>query len=114
MSKKVAVWGKDYDLHDDQCYKRPVCPDCKAPFGRSTDGKYYCYECGEEVTISDKDMLEWLKEYEERKVEMHDCTNIFGCGGKGCMEVHYRKSPITKEWRTAWGVCTKCGAKFIV
>ena len=110
----VGIWGSDYDGHEDKIYPCPVCPECKAPLGKhKKTGKYHCYECGREV-ILDENMLNWYKDREGEKVETGDCINLFGCGEKGCMEIHYRKSPVTKEWRTAWGVCKKCGAKFIV
>ena len=125
-----AVWGHDYDLHHDQIYKRPCCPKCLAPIIKNADGKYACVSCGKVCSVDDK-MLEWLKEREDIKVEYVDCHEvkkrkgtmawlksvdsvIMGCGGKKCMKVTYVKDPITLEWRTAMGVCEKCGARFIV
>ena len=111
----AAIWGIDYDGHEDKCYDRPVCPKCKEPFGKYDDGKYYCYACGNEVTVTDPKMIDWLKVHEESKTEMRDCfSEPLGCGGRAFVETTFVRSPITGKWRTACGKCTKCGMSFIV
>lgn len=120
-----AVWGTDYDFIMDECYKCPVCPKCEEPIGKMKDGKYHCFSCGEVVEVVESDMKEYFAEREGEKVEMEDCfpsevkmkngeTVKMGCGGKKCMETHYIKNPVSKEWQTAWGECTRCGRRFIV
>ena len=108
----VAVWGTDYDAHEDACYDRPVCPECKEPFSLSD---HRCFACGRVVYVDDPSMYKWLEEREGSKTEMEDCwPEPMGCGGKACVETHYIKSPVTLDWHVAWGVCKKCGRRFIV
>ncbi len=120
-----AVWGLDYDMHEDKCFKRPCCPDpecMNAPIWKYEDGKYHCFSCQEEVEVDDPEMIEWFSKREETKVEYGDChvvkdkngKVIFGCGGKGCFERHYVRNLITLEWQQAYGGCSKCGTRFIV
>lgn len=117
-----AIWGTDYDMHTDKCYKRPSCPKCEEPIGKYEDGKYRCYSCGEVVDVTDKKMQEWLRVMEETKEEYGDCPRIkskgkllkMGCGGKNCVKKTYVHNPVTLDWQVAWGVCTKCGMRFIV
>lgn len=117
-----AIWGLDYDLHMDKCYKRPCCPECEAPIFKDEKGAYRCVNCQHVIKIIDDDMMTWLKVREETKVELEDCPKITtkdgkhlsGCGGKKCMEVHYRRNPITLEWQQAYGQCRKCETRFIV
>lgn len=121
MKKLIAVWGDDYDGHADKIYRRPVCPECKEPFGIH-DPDHRCFNCGRKITVTDPEMLKWLDERSESKVVMED-DPVFttkdgkvlgGCGGKKCVETHYRINPATKKWEVAWGQCTKCGMRFIV
>ena len=107
-----AIWGEDYDYIMDKCYPTPVCPECEEPIGKKKDGLYHCFSCGKVVEIADEDIKEWFAEREGEKIEMKDC--VLGCGGKKCVETHYVKNPVSKEWQTAWGVCTRCGRRFIV
>lgn len=118
-----AIWGSDYDMHTDKCYECPCCPKCKEPIFLHGD-KYYCVSCGKEVEPTEE-MFIWLSERAEEKTEMEDCfpkeielkdgTKIkMGCGEKKCVEVHYRRNPVTLEWETMGGKCTKCGMSFIV
>jgi len=121
-----AIWELDYDFQDDLTYKRPCCPDCKAPIGKIfEDGKYHCYSCGEIVEVVDPAMQKWLSDREYEKVEIEDCfpdSEIeirgekfkMGCGGKGTVKVKYVKNPITLKWRAAGGKCEKCGMSWIV
>jgi len=120
-----AVWGSDYDYIMDKCYPSPVCPECEEPIGKKKDGLYHCFSCGKVVEVVDADMKEWFAEREGEKVEMEDCfpsevkkkngeTVKMGCGGKKCVETHYIKNPVSKEWQTAYGTCTRCGMRFIV
>ena len=109
--KKTAVWATDYDMHEDKCYERPCCPDCyMVPIGKYKDENYRCYNCGKIVKLRDKAMIDWFADREETKVEMTDC--LLGC--EGTMKTLYIKNPITLKWQKAWGVCKKCGARFIV
>lgn len=117
-----AIWVTDYDLTNDKCYKVPGCPECDEPIGLYEDGKYYCYNCRKEVTVHDPEMVEWFRVRNETKVELQDCevledkngNIICGCGGKNCMEVYYRRNPITLKWQQAFGQCKRCGKRFIV
>ena len=116
-----AKWIRDYDHISDKCYDRPGCPKCEAPVGKDEDEKYHCFSCGKEVEVTDPDMIRWLEERSEEKVEMEDCPEFtttngrtYGCGGKGCVETHYVRNHVTMEWQTAWGECKNCGARFIV
>lgn len=107
-----AVWGSDYDLHNDKCNKCPACPECREPIFLYEDKQYHCVSCGKVVEVEDPKMLKWFEEREGTKTEMEDC--FLGCGGKKCVEVHYRKNRVTLEWQTMGGHCTKCGMKFMV
>ena len=120
-----AIWGTDYDMHEDKCYKCPACPECREPVFLYEDNKYHCVSCGKVVEVKDPKMLKWFEEREGTKIEMEDCFSEevelkngqkikMGCGGKKCVEVHYRKNPVTLEWETMGGHCTKCDMKFIV
>lgn len=118
-----AVWVIDYDFRADKCYNAPGCPECREPIGRMFgDGKYYCFSCGEEVEVTDSEMIEWLNIREETKTEYMDCPKITtidgnhtsGCGGEKCVETHYRRNPVTLEWEVMGGHCSKCGMRFIV
>lgn len=116
-----AIWGTDYDYRTDAIYERPVCPECKEPIGVDEDGKYHCYSCGEVVEVKDQSMIEWLEKRNETKVEYADC-HIFtskngattGCGGKGTVETHYMRNPVTLKWQIMGGRCKKCGMRYIV
>ena len=108
---RKAKWGTEYDMHEDKCYECPQCQDCFAPIHRYEDGKFRCISCREEYELT-PDMIEWYNERDGEKVEMQDC--VLGCGGKACVEQHYVKNPVTLEWQTAWGKCTKCDFRFIV
>lgn len=112
MSKiKKAVWGIDYDYRADECYARPVCPDCEAPFGiHEDDGKYHCYSCGAVITVTDEKMKEWFKEREGVKTEVTTCIH---CGQKTSVDT-FRKNYVTLEWECVGGKCTNCGGWFIV
>lgn len=117
----TAIWGIDYDFRSDKCYKVPSCPECEEPIARYEDGQYHCLNCGEIVELSD-DMLSWFKVREETKIEIQDCpkmttksgVHLSGCGGKNCMEIHYRRNPVTLKWEQAFGFCKECGTRFIV
>lgn len=113
-----ATWILEYDFRTDKCYKRPGCPECEEPIGKDDDGKYRCYSCGAEIS-PDKHMLKWFKKREETKTEIEDCIKckkepVMGCGGKKCVEVHYRRNPVTLQWEVASGKCKQCGRMFIV
>ena len=115
-----AIWGMDYDYRTDRCYNRPMCPECDAPVIRFEDGNYKCVSCKRKIHITDPEMLKWLSEREETKVEMHDCPRIkldngvYGCGEKACVETHFIRNNVTLEWQIAWGECKRCGMRFIV
>ncbi len=115
-----AVWGMDYDHITDKCYNRPVCPECDAPVVRFESGQYKCISCRNPVMVTNLEMLKWLADREEEKVEMQDCPKIeaegcsYGCGGKACVETHYVRNAVTLEWQVAWGECRNCGMRFIV
>ena len=116
-----AIWGTDYDMREDKCYKCPSCPECKEPIFKMDDDKYHCVSCGEIVDIDDPEMKEWVAEREGVKIEYEDCVQFttkdgktIGCGGKGTVETHYMRNPVTKEWQTMGGKCSKCGMSFIV
>lgn len=108
-----AIWGMDYDHITDKCYDRPMCPKCDAPVIRFEDGNHRCLSCQRKVQVTDPDMLKWLADREETKVEMHDCL-ISGCGGKACVETHFIRNHVTLEWQVSWGECKNCGMRFIV
>ena len=109
-----AKWGIDYDMHEDKCYKCPACPECGEPVYLYDDNNYHCVSCGIIVEI-DEEMKGWFAKRSETKIEMGDCfPDGMGCGGKNCVEIHYRRNPVTLEWQTAFGHCTKCDMKFIV
>ena len=118
------TWVTDYDMHEDKCYKRPGCPKCNEPIFRFEDNQFHCASCGD-VFEPDAEMLEWyekreemkmeIEDHPEREIEMKNGEKIkMGCGGKECLEVYYRRNPITLEWITAYGHCNKCGMRFIV
>lgn len=107
-----AIWVMEYDMHTDKCYNTLGCPKCKEPIGRCEDGRFRCFSCGKVVYVKDKTMLDWYNKRSETKTEYEDC--FLGCGGKKCVEVVYRRNPVTMEWQTAGGKCKKCGMRFIV
>ena len=116
----TAIWGKDYDYITDSIYKRPVCPKCREPIYKEVD-RYLCISCGEQVEVTDKEMLDWFGERKEIKFEMHDCPRIpfengeyIGCGSKGTLKVMYVKNNVTLEWQPAMSECSVCGLKSIV
>ena len=117
-----AAWITDYDLHTDKCFKRPGCPECYAPIGKDSDGKYYCFSCGKDFEVEDPEMLKWFEERSETKIVMEDCpkittkdgTHISGCGGKKCVRTLYRKNPVSLKWEVMRGACEQCGMRFIV
>jgi len=117
-----AIWGLDYDMHNDKCYKRPCCPECGEPIFKYGDGTYHCVNCHQVVKIKDEEMKKWLEIREETKIELEDCPKITtkdgrhlsGCGGKKCMEIHYVRNPISLKWQQAYGECRNCGTRFIV
>jgi len=113
MRPMNAAWVTDYDMAEDKCYKAPGCPTCREPIALYEDGKYRCLSCGKVVKPSEE-MLKWFADREGRKTEIQDCPKIIGCGGKKCVEVVYRKNPITLKWEAAGGMCKRCGMKFIV
>lgn len=106
----AAVWGTDYDGHEDKIYRRPVCGKCKEPFGKDEQGVERCYACGRIVDVTDPEMINWLKVRRETKTETMDCWQ---CGGKGTMEINMRRNPVTLEWQGAHGHCNKCGMQWI-
>ena len=120
---KKAKWLTDYDMHNDKCFDRPQCPECHAPIFEHDEGEFRCISCNEQFELDEK-MIEWVRSRQGSKVEMQDChdtpfewkgeTIHTGCGGTKCVEVHYRKNPMTLEWQVAWGECKKCGMRFIV
>jgi hypothetical protein len=114
-----AIWGLDYDYRTDKCYKRPMCPECDAPILKDGD-EYKCISCGQPAEV-EPFMIVWIENRNETKVTMEDCHQFnlpdggkIGCGGKACVETHYVRNPVTLEWQTAWGQCSKCGKRFIV
>lgn len=111
-----AIWGLDYDFHTDKCFNRPSCPECKEPIWKDTDGKYYCVNCGKEISVLDPKMKEWLSLREETKIEYRNCikTKSFGCGGEKCVKTLYVRNKVTLEWQIASGYCEKCGFQYIV
>ena len=115
-----AVWLIDYDYRADKCYDCPCCPECQHPIWKHEDGTYRCPSCGEVIHVTDE-MREWFKVREETKTGYLDCLKLtlpdgmtLGCGGKNCVETHYRRNPVTLEWQTCWGKCVICGNRFIV
>lgn len=111
-----GIWVNEYDFHTDKMYKCPGCPECREPAFRHEDGLFYCASCGIDIEFDDE-MLKWYADREEIKIEMRDCIKLsdtIGCGGKKCMETHYRRNPVTMEWETAGGRCLNCGTRFIV
>lgn len=118
-----AAWIMDYDYMTDKCYQRPGCAECQAPVGfEPDDGQYRCFSCGKALDVSDPEMKQWFADRDGVKVEMQDCQKFedeergisFGCGGKGCVEAHYVRNPVTMKWRLAWSVCRECGQRTIV
>lgn len=105
-----AEWIVEYDLQTDSTYRCPGCVKCYAPVFKMTDGKYRCVSCRERAELDDE-MKAFLEEREETKVEMSGCIS---CGGKMCVEIHYRKNPVTMKWQVAYGGCRACGSRFIV
>lgn len=118
-----AEWISEYDMHTDSAYKCPGCRKCYAPVFKMDDDKYHCCSCGEEAELDD-DMREYFGEREETKTEIQNCDKIewddknghhsIGCGGKDCVEVHYKKNPVTLKWQAMGGKCSKCGTRFII
>ena len=115
-----AEWGMDYDHVTDKCYERPVCPECDAPVIKFDDGKYRCVSCRNVIDVDDEQMLKWLTDREDTKVEMKDCPKFesnghtYGCGGKNTVETHYIRNNVTLKWQVAWGECTQCHMRFMV
>lgn len=109
---KKAEWITEYDMHMDKCYKCPGCDECYAPIFENEDGQYQCVSCGELFEVSEPKMIKYFEDRKGTKVEMEDC--FLGCGEKKCVEVHYRKNPVTLKWQCMGGVCTKCKMRFIV
>lgn len=122
MKKNIlqAVWGHDYDLHTDMIYKCPCCPKCMEPIVED-DGKYICVSCRKEIIVDDDKMKLWFEERAGTKTEYVDCCQIklrdgviCGCGGKQCMKITYVKDKADLHWVVAFGICEKCGARFLV
>lgn len=119
MINMKAEWILEYDLYEDKNYNRPGCPRCMAPVLLREDGKYRCISCKQEYEL-DPDMIEWIKKRSEAQIRMEDCEiweiegTKYGCDGKGCVEAHYRRNPVTMNWQFAYSVCKKCGRKIIV
>jgi uncharacterized Zn ribbon protein len=111
-----AIWGLDYDFHTDKCFFRPSCPECEEPLWKDEKGKYICVECGKEISVTQKEMIDWLKKREEQKIVYEDChkSKYFGCDGKKCVRTLYVRNKVTLEWQAASGYCEKCGMHFIV
>lgn len=117
-----AIWGMDYDYQEDKCYQRPSCPECEEPIWKYEDGWYHCFNCGKVVEVDNPEMVNWFKLREETKIKHEDCRQIkskdgkvlSGCGGKKCMRITYRRNPVTLKWGAAYGICEKCGTRFIV
>lgn len=117
-----ANWGMDYDYQEDKCYQRPNCPECEEPIFKRDDGWYHCLSCGKVVEVDDPEMVEWFALREETKIKHEDCHEITsndgkvlsGCGGKKCMKITYRRNPVSLKWVAAFGICEKCGTRFIV
>ena len=108
---KKAAWIIDYDMYEDKTYQRPGCPDCNAPMGEKEDGKYYCFSCGQELSVEDEKMLAWYEEMSELHIEYEDCL---WCDGKKSVKLWQRRNPVSKKWQTAHGECSICGTSFIV
>lgn len=115
-----AVWGHDYDLHTDQIYKCPCCPKCMEGIYKDGDN-YKCPACGKIVTVDDDKMKKWFEDRAGTKVEYAECYQlklrdrvISGCGGQDCMKITYVKNKADLHWEVAFGVCEKCGTRFIV
>ena len=115
-----AIWSTDYDYSTDKLYRRPCCPKCEVPIGKQEDGQYHCFSCQEVVSVTDPDMIQWLKDSEDEKIELSDCPRfdlgeiVYGCGGKNTVERHYYRNHVTKEWQFGWSICQKCGARTMV
>lgn len=109
-----AIWVEDYDYKTDSIYTAVGCPYCEERLLKGDEG-YYCPCCGNDIEVDDKDMIKWLEDREETKVELGEChKELGGCGGKDTSETHYRRNPVTMKWEVAWGVCRQCGRRFIV
>ena len=114
----MVVWEIDYDFKKDKCFRRPMHKECYAPVVLD-EGKYICIGCGQEMELT-PDMIEWISERAGVKIEHSDCEEWefegkkMGCGGKGTVEEHYMKNPITLEWQFCFSECKKCGNKIMV
>ncbi len=108
---KRAIWTKNYDIHEDQMYDCPGCPDCEAPLDKYQEGEYLCEACGNHVKVDNPEMIKWFTDREGSKVEWGDCIL---CGEKGTLKNLYAKNPVTLKWQVISARCTKCGAKMIV
>lgn len=106
---KTAEWTLEYDMHTDETYSCPACPDCGTPiFSVEDDGNGYCDICEEKVALNER-QKEWI----EKSYGMEDRTEpCFICGSPS--SVTYRKNPVTGEWVVAFGNCPHCGTRFIV
>jgi len=104
-----ARWIDEYDMHTDSIYKCPGCEKCYAPVFPEVD-RYLCVSCGEEVDVTDPEMIKYFEDRAGTKTEMRLCIN---CGEK-TLETHYHRNPVTLEWEAMWGECKKCGMRFIV
>lgn len=109
---KKAKWIIDYDFRQDKRFRSPGCPDCEETCYLFEDGQYRCLMCGDVLDL-DKRMIKWMNKRLETKTKMIDC-NILGCGGKKCVEAHYRRNPITLKWEFMSCVCKNCGLKMLV
>lgn len=104
-----AEWGIDYDWRNDECFQRPMHPECDAPILKDDRGIYYCIGCGKAVDV-DENMKEWIEKRSGEKTETGKC---FKCG-KNTAEEHYYRNANTLEWELGWSECKECGTKIIV
>lgn len=103
-----AIWDSDYDSRTDSIYKRPCCPECREPIYKEVD-RYLCISCGEEVEVTDPEMLKWFNDRSLIKYVYQECRR---CGGT--TKVKYVRNSATLEWQEAQGKCEECGMSFIV